>query len=70
MTGENKREDKARHRRELEPAQLTEIRQVRIKGHRIGLAGLDEAFGEIRSRDFACEEDLAAARLELVAGRD
>lgn len=49
---------------------MAEIRQVVIKGHRIGLVGLDEVFADICSREFDCDEDLAAALLDLVASKN
>jgi len=49
---------------------MAEIRQVTIKGRKIGLVGLDEAFAEVRSREFASDEDLAAALVDLVAERN
>lgn len=49
---------------------MSEIRQVNVGGHRIGLVGLDEAFEEIRSREFARGEDLARALLDLVAAKN
>lgn len=49
---------------------MADIRQVKVKGHRIGLAGLDEVFEEARSREFASESDLASALVDLVSARN
>jgi small redox-active disulfide protein 2 len=49
---------------------MSEIRQVTIKGHKIGLVGLDEVFAEVRSREFASDEDLAAVLVDLVAAKN
>jgi small redox-active disulfide protein 2 len=49
---------------------MTEIRQVTVKGHRIGLVGLDEVFDQVRSQEFASEEDLAQALVELLSARN
>ena len=49
---------------------MTEIRQVTVKGHRIGIAGLDEVFEEVRSLEFASDEDLAGALVDLVSARN
>jgi small redox-active disulfide protein 2 len=46
---------------------MKQIRQIMIGGHRIGLVGLDEAFERIRSQEFAGDEGLAGALLDLVA---
>ena len=49
---------------------MPEIRQIRIRGHKIGLVGLDEAFAEARLREFDSDEDLAGTLLDLVAGKN
>jgi small redox-active disulfide protein 2 len=49
---------------------LTEIKQVRIGGHKIGLVGLDEIFAEVRSREIASDAERAEALVELVSGKN
>jgi small redox-active disulfide protein 2 len=49
---------------------MPEIRQVTVKGHRIGLVGLDEVFEQVRSQEFASEKDMARALVEMVSARN